>query len=260
MFPRNFALIFFFFMCCNTAFAAEYPHELNAIMEMKSGGQGEKTSQNENLRSKILRESAHTLAFQAAVKWRYAKLLHAVEFRCHEIEKIFNFAPLLINSRVLPPVIQWADKSTTVENSTYATSVDAQYRIISPARLVSTPPSWRDYLVFNFEALDAVSADVLPGTSKEKNIWKTAAAKGWEEGIEHANEIFTLNMDKLVSEYRGILRFKMLADKGIVSVPTLAEGHLGVRIGDNVLNVNQQTFRITVPAEFRAAELWQGGR
>jgi len=61
-------------------------------------------------------------------------------------------------------------------------------------------------------------------------------------------------MTRLMSAFRGILRFKMLADKGLVSVPVLAQGDLGVQVGDNVLNVDQKTFRITVPAEFKRLE------
>lgn len=240
--------------------AQELPHELNSIVSMKSGNTIQNNKQSENLRVKVLIESAHTLAFQAGVKWRYNILMQAIEARQNEFNRIFSFSPLLIEGRVLPPVIQWADKSTTVETNDYATSVDAQYRIISPARIVSTPPSWRDYLCFNFEALETVAPEVLPNTSKEREAWQKAVLKGWGAGVTHANEIFILNMEKLISEYRGILRFKMLADKGIVSIPILAEGNLGVQIGDNVLNVNQQTFRITVPAAFRVAEQWRGER
>lgn len=258
---RLLALIIVILLCpVHISYAQEQVRELSSIISMKSGGNAKKSKQNENLRVKVLVESAHTLAFQAGVKWRYAMLMQAIEIRQNELDRIFNFYPLLIEGRVLPPVIQWADKSTTVEANDYATSVDAQYRIISPARIVSTPPSWRDYLCFNFEALESVAPEVLPVTSKERDEWQKAATNGWAAGVSHANEIFALNMDKLTAEYRGILRFKMLADKGIVSVPILAEGNLGVQIGDNVLNVNQQTFRITVPAAFRAAEQWRGGR
>lgn len=232
------------------------PSELTSIMSMKSGLSKKKPS--ENLRIKTLKEAAETLAFQAGVKWRYDQVIRAVETRTFDLDRIFNFSLLLIDGRVLPPVIQWANKSTTVESNEYATSVEAQYQIIASARIVSTAPSWRDYLCFSFDALNTVAPEVLPSTSEEKAVWKQAATKGWEAGVLHADEIFAINMNKLVLEYRGILRFKMLSERGIVSVPVLAEGNLGVQVGDNVLSVNQQTFRITVPAAFRAAEQWRG--
>lgn len=244
----------------NGSAAASEPAELTSIMAMKGAVNISPAKSENNLRMKVLRESASTLGFQGGVKWRYRQIMAGVEKRRLEFEKIFNFTPLLIDEKVLPPVIKWAENATNFESETLATSVEAQYRIIAPARIVSTPPSWRDYLWSDFEAIEAVSQEVLPSSSAEKAAWKAAAKEGWDQGVSHADDVFHLNMNKLVSDYRGILRFKMLADRGMVSVPVLSEGRLGVQVGDDLLNVDQRVFRITVPAAFRAAEEWRGSR
>ena len=71
---------------------------------------------------------------------------------------------------------------------------------------------------------------------------------GFKAGAEYAEEFFSEAMDKLISDYRGILQFKLLAKEGLVSVPILATGELGIQVGENRLALGQKIFRITLPA------------
>ena len=259
MVARQAFLLFLCIVSCSPAAAAEmkakseHPKELSVLLEMKGSSESAQKQRASNTRTKVLIDTAQTLAFQQGFKWRYDQLCQATEARAHEFDRAFNFGALLIDNRVLPPVIQWADKAVNIESDDYATSVEAQYRIVQPARIVSTPPSWRGYLAMDTESLTA-SAELYPNNGDEREAWRRAIEKGWQEGVEHAGDVFGMNMDRLTADYRGILRFKILADKGLVSVPVLAEGNLGVQVGKDVLNIDQRTSRITVPAAFRTAE------
>lgn len=232
----------------------ERPKEFTTLLDLKGSlSESAQKQRASNTRTKVLSDTAQTLAFQQGFKWRYDQLFTAAEARSYEFDRSFNFGALLIDNRVLPPVIQWADKAVNIESDDYATSVEAQYRIVQPARIVSTPPNWRGYLMMDAETLTA-SPDIYPNTSDERDAWRRGVEKGWNEGVEHAGDVFVMNMDRLTTDYRGILRFKILADTGLVSVPVLAQGNIGVQVGKDVLNIDQRTFRITVPAAFRAAE------
>ena len=226
------------------------PSELTTLLNMKGSPEATQKKRATSIRIKVLTDTAQTLGFQRGFRWRYEQIYQAADVRSLEFDRIFNFGALLIKNRVLPPVIQWADKAVNIESDDYATSVEAQYRIVRPARIVSTPPSWRGYLMMDLEALE-VAPEIYPTSGEENKTWRSSIEKGWQEGVEHACDVFRMNMDQLVAEYRGMLRFKMLTDQGLVSVPTLAEGNLGVQVGENVLNINHKTFRITVPAAFR---------
>lgn len=223
--------------------------------ERKAAAAGSKDG---NLRVRVLSEAAGTLAFQQGLRWRYARLADACRQRASVLDRMFDFRPLLLEGRVLPPVIRWAGRSVTLHDNGSATAVDATYRIVEPARLVSAPPVWQAYLLADFEAFDANPA-LLPATSAEKAAWKAGVEKGWAEGVAHADEVFAMNMAKLVGDYRGMLRFRMLAQAGMVSVPVLARGRLGVRVGERTLDVNQTLLRISVPARFLEAERWAPG-
>ena len=204
-------------------------------------------------RMRVIGDTASTMGFQMGFRHQYARLLAAAKTRSNEFEKAFDFRRLLIDGRVLPPVIRWSGPAINVESDDYATEVEAQYRIVSPAKIVSSPPSWEQYLEADMEVLKP-AAEILPDGGDERSVWRESAKKGWAEGAAHAYEVFEMNLNKLVSDYRGILRFKMLAERGLVSVPVLARGDLGIRVGKDVLSMDQKSFRITVPAEFRALE------
>lgn len=198
-------------------------------------------------------EAARTLGFQEGFKYEYEKLLEEAEARSAELERIFDFRRLLIDDKVLPPVIRWSGPAMELHSDTDATEVEAQYKIEAPARLVMSPPSFRDYLQMDTNVLEPAN-EILPDNARERDIWKEEATRGWDEGKEHARTVMDMAFDKLTADYRGILRFKMLADQGLVSVPILAKGDLGIQVGDNILNMDQKVFRITLPASFRQAE------
>ena len=232
---------------------AEKPEELKALMRLSGVSAVKRKVETGTARERAVSNTARTLGFQRGNQWRHKKLMAATEIRGVEFDRVFNFSLLILQGWVLPPVIRWAEKAVNVESDDYATSVEASYRIEAPARVVSAPPSWRAYLQSEGPDMKP-SPEIVPDNSDERKAWSAAVEEGWADGVQHADEVFEMNMARLVADYRGILRFKMLADKGYVSVPILAEGHLGVQVGANVLNIDQKTFRITVPAEFRAAE------
>ena len=122
--------------------------------------------------------------------------------------------------------------------------------IVAPARLVLQPPSFIDYLYAETEVLEP-NALLMPKTKSEIEQWKEAVGVGFQEGLQHANDVFEQAMDKLVADYRGILKFKLLAKRGLVRIPVLATGELGIQIGKDILSVDQKIFRITVPASFK---------
>lgn len=234
----------------NVSSEVEAEKRIADLLNMKR----KKKSKKEGLsaRSRTMAEAASTLGFQEGFKYEYEKLLAEAESRSSEMERIFDFRRLLIDGKVLPPVIRWSGPLMELHSDTDATQVDAQYRIEAPARLVMSPPSFRDYLQTSTEVLQPAN-EILPDNSAERSLWKEEALAGWNEGVAHARTVMDLAFDRLISDYRGILRFKMLADQGLVSVPILARGDLGIQVGDDVLSVDQKVFRITLPASFKNA-------
>lgn len=211
----------------------------------------------QDLRPQAIREAAHTLAFQKAVRWRYKEIVDKLEDQESKLNSLFDFNRLMLNKgRVVPPVIVRADKGFEVKSDELATQVENTYRIIRDARLTSIPPSWRDYLVAEYQSVDKVNPAVLPKDDEEQKIWDQAAREGFEEGLDHADHLYKTNLSRLSRDFRGILRFKLLAEQNIVQVPVMSEGELGVRVEDKVLDVDQKVFRITKESMFNEVKEW----
>ncbi len=231
--------------------------ELSTLLEASPAKGSAKKGTRENLRPRVLRETGFTLAFQQGVRYRAGTINKALESRAQVLDRLFNFQPLLIAGRVLPPVIVQAGPVTTLEGERAAHHVEMACRITRQARVVSAAPTWRDYLVTSYAAFE-VRPELLPRDDTERAIWREAVLAGWDEGTMQAEEMFRLNMARLVTDYRGMLRFTGLARLGLVRLPGLAKGHMAMSVGPDTLDINQTWFRITVPASFRDPDTRDG--
>ena len=208
---------------------------------------------SQNLRLKVVADTGATLAFQQGFQSRYRELMAACERRARDFDRIFDFQKLILDGRVLPPVIRWTGPSVVVDSPTSATSADATYVIERPARIVAGAPGWREWLMVDAAPFEPDQA-LLPRTGEERRAWQEAVKEGWTAGRVHAGEIFETAMARLEADYRGMLRFRMLVDARLASAPVLAEGQVALSVMGERLSVNETTFRITLPASFAAAE------
>ncbi len=233
--------------------AAEDKKELDRILNLKAASTKKRAEEREkSLKAQTLREAAGTIAFQKAVSLGYARYVSACQKRALELDRIFNFGSLLMEGRVLPPVIRSLSHATTLSSPDEARFVEQAFRIVKPSRMVSAVPTWRDYLETEFAAFEA-GPDLLPEDEEEARAWQEGAREGWSEGLKQARDLFDTKFAELVSDFRGMLEFRMLAKRGMVSMPQIARGDLGIRAGDRVLHVNESVFRITLPASFLPA-------
>lgn len=235
------------------------PKALQAIQEMQGPkGYDAQKGAFQDLRPSSMAETSRTLGVQAGVAWRYQQIVESLEGQSGNLDSIFDFRPLLLHDgKVMPPVIAEALGGFRLESETEATGTEVTYQILQPAKIVTLAPSWRDYLVHTFPAMAEVNPALLPRNDVEREVWRVAAQEGWELGIKQGDRVYEANLNRLVRDYRGALRFRVLAAQKVVSVPMLAEGRYGVQIGDNILDVNQRVFRITAPAEFQKVDAWK---
>jgi defect-in-organelle-trafficking protein DotC len=86
---------------------------------------------------------------------------------------------------------------------------------------------------------------ILPHNEEEKKLWKGLAEKGWKQGIDQANEIYSENLSRLERDYKGMVLYSKLRAQNIVSAPFVATTELGVTGGGENLSVNDQVLKIT---------------
>lgn len=228
--------------------------ELKQLQSLR-GKKGVTISEDmKNLRLKAVTEVGERIGFQEGYNWRYRQIDALMKRRELALDAIFDFGPFLLeDGKVMPPVITSADSFMEIRNPDEMIATGKTYKILKPARFITVQPSWRDYLVVPENAIrtEKIHPSTLPMTSDEQKAWKEAVSEQWINGIEHADKMFEMGVNKLLVDLRGLIQYKVLADRGYISMPKIAKGHLAIRVGDENLEFDQQTFRITEKARFR---------
>lgn len=245
----------------DTSVSDDTPDELDAIINLDERNlaepDGNGAGQFQDLRSDAVTEAAYTLALQRAIRHRMEELREQLDEIGDKLDRAFDMEPLLLHDgQVVPPVITTVEATREVQGDNHATETRRVYRIESPARLVNTPPSWRDYLLFDTPVLETVNPAVLPDGATERRAWRAAATDGWDDGIEQANRMFSEAVAEFQRDYIGMIRFARLEAQGVVSAPQLAEGRVDIALDDDVVEIDQRHFRLTDEAGFNESESW----
>src|SRR3989338_8427206 len=140
-----------------------------------------------NIRAQALQETATELGAQGALAWRAEQINNALDAESAYLTSIFDFNQLLINNNVLPPVLSETSGDINLDNDDTVRVSNKTYKIISPARFVTAPPSWRDYLWMNYSKPQQPDISLLPKNGDETQIWNYYLKKGWEQGLTQAN-------------------------------------------------------------------------
>lgn len=169
-----------------------------------------------------------------------------------ELDRLWNFAPLLISGRLLPPVVVAVEDAAALGDDALR-ETGAVYRVASPSRLVSRAPTWRDYL--RLPAPDDRAADpvLLPRTDDERTLWAGRVAEGWRTGERQAEMEAKVAVARLRRDYLGILTARQMVARGLLTPPWLAVSRRGVVAdGDGEMRVDDAVWRVTRPESFES--------
>lgn len=228
--------------------------DIIAVKGSASKGRAPLSEEALALRPKALAETAERLGFQEGYFYRYKQIAKLLDSRKKMLDNIFDFGPFLLEGqKVMPPVITQADAYAEIMGPAEMVETGSSYRILRPARFVTVKPSWRDYLIIPEGAVkpEKIHPSMLPMNSEEQKIWRDAITEQWFNGMEHADRMFQIGVNKMLVDLRGIIQYQVLERRGYISMPMVARGHLDIKVGDENLEFDQQTFRITQKAKFQ---------
>lgn len=203
------------------------------------------------IRLAALKEAATSLGAKGALAWRSNLINDTLNKDQAHLDSIFSFNQLILEHNVLPPVLVESDNNMNVNDDTSIRLDSKTYRIIEQARFVTTPPTWRNYLLMNFSAPDIPDKSLLPKTQEEAEAWDDFLKQGWEQGISQANDIFRSNLDRLKRDFLGMVLYKKLLAQHMVSAPYVAQSNLGVTGDKDEIHINDQVLRITSESELQ---------
>ncbi|MHB1287422.1 MAG: type IV secretion system DotC family protein [Leptospirales bacterium] len=175
-----------------------------------------------------------------------------------DLDRVFTFQPFLAgNAHVLLPSVDVGNRAFKLETATSSDSTLVSYRIHEPARVISIPPTFRDYLVLSPGTPKKVNSLLLPKNSKEKKLWKKWTDRGWKAGERLSDQAFRIGMRRLVRAIEGRIRFYELTLAGQIDRPTWARSPAATLRTGEVLEIGDTVLRITRPARFTASKHWK---
>ena len=200
------------------------------------------------VRARMIERAAAATGAQAGMLARARIIDHDLLARAALYDRAFDFAALELPHGVLPPVITEGRNAYNLSTPDVLRAEGRVFRIVHPARLVATPPTWRDYLWMPTGKLSLPDAAMLPHGADERALWNLWVRKGWDEGQRLADATFRANLDRLQRDFIGMVRYRTLQDQGLVTAPTIAATHLGVTGGGDEMAIDDRVVAIRAPS------------
>lgn len=222
-----------------------------------------KAARNEaqKARAQAIIDTGLSVGLKAGLAWQLRNVEAAVDKVSRDLESIYDFNPLMIQQRVVPPVITEA-RNLYNQDGDYAVRLSgAFYKIERQARFSSVSPNWREYLNFPKATVDRgnLMSMLMPSTDEERAVWRVAVKNGWDQGVEQANIMLTQAMDRLNRDFGGMSRFHRFVITGKITLPAIASEDIPVSQNGATMAVDETLLRITTLPEFNSKMgSWQG--
>jgi defect-in-organelle-trafficking protein DotC len=195
-------------------------------------------------------DEAVRIAASAGLAYQIANIKKAVDAKARELDTIYNFAPLMIAGRVVPPVISESRDIYTQDGEQTLRLSGIRYEIVSQARFSSTPPNWRAYLTLPEPTTDFV-VGIRPQNEGEQKIWRYASRIAWNEGTQQANTMLDRATDKLNRDFTGMIRYRTMLAENRVTAPLIATQDIPITKEGAALVIDDTLLRITALPDFK---------
>lgn len=216
-----------------------------------------------DMRKSAQKEAALSYGARGGLAKRNYEIMERMRGFDTVLDRVFNFRSLLIKAPsgllIEPPIIkESSDALVITEDGNEAAVAEKIFDINKKAKIVSAPRDWRQYLIQSWSEVPPPPHVLWPRTPQEQAEWSSWVEQGWTAGLDQADQIFEMNVNRLVAEYNGMVRYRMLLAQGMISAPYAMHEDRGI-VGDgSQMRVGDRAIRITGPSQFLTkAELWK---
>ncbi len=216
-----------------------------------------------DLRREAIKEAAVSFGARGGLLWRTYEIRMELAGRERQLDKIYDFRQLLVPGPsgllIEPPIVSESMNALLIKDGGQQAAVsDRVYNIINNAKLVSTARTWRTYLEREWGAIELPPDILRPENDEEREIWRELVAKGWDEGISQADEIFQDDLNVLMADFQGMVRYRTLLAQGMISPPYALQVDRGVTGGGEEMRIGDRAVQITgVPELITGSDQWQ---
>jgi len=216
-----------------------------------------------DVRKDALKEAAISYGARGGLSMRTYEIRAQLEKKARYLDKIYDFRELLIPApsglMIEPPVVSESLNAMIIDGEGQQAAVsDRIYNIARNARIVSTARNWRTYLERQWRTVEPPPDILRPENEEERKLWREKVRKGWEEGYKQADEIFEEDLNRLTSDFQGMVRYRMLLAQGMISQPYALQVDRGVTGDGNMMRVGDRAVEITgKPTLITGSQRWQ---
>lgn len=216
-----------------------------------------------DIRLDALKEAALSYGARGGLAWRSFIIRRELVTRGRYLDKVFNFRELLIPAPsgflIEPPIVSESLNATIIgEGGLEAAVSDRIYNIINNAKIVSAPRNWRTYLEREWGVVEPPPDVLLPETEEERETWIEYVTRGWEYGVDQANEIFNDDLNRLMADFQGMVRYRTLLAQNMISEPYALQVDRGITGGGDEMRIGDRAVQITgMPELVPGADQWR---
>ncbi|MBI1327288.1 MAG: type IV secretion system protein DotC [Alphaproteobacteria bacterium] len=246
--------------------SGEIPPNLLDLQEIP-GWQEKGVSQDEpvpfNIRKEAMKEAALSFGARGGLARRTFEIRAEIERRRNYLDKVYDFRQLLIAAPsglvIEPPIVSESLDALLISNSgTEAAVADTIYNINRNARIVSAARTWRQYLERDWGKVEPPPDILRPRDNEERQYWRELISQGWAEGYKQADEVFEQDLLELNAHFQGMVRYKQLLAKGMITPPYTMMVDRGVSGGGEEMKVGDRAIRMTgLPTLTPRTKEWQ---
>lgn len=240
-------------------------HEINSAYDLlafqdrmaTSNDKSQEELVSQSVRLKAMAQYAKTVAIRSGLRSRINNINEVLKANERNLDAIYDFQPLMIQDRVVPPVISEAVDLYNQPNAHQINIAKKRFKIERQARFASTAVNWREYLQFPleasaFEKYGYIAGDMKPQNKLELQVWHDATLEGWEMGVNQANNILKQALDRLNRDYIGMVRFHQFVMQGKLSMPVITQYKINDTNDGSTMVVDEDLLRITVLPTFNS--------
>jgi defect-in-organelle-trafficking protein DotC len=232
---------------------ATLPPDLDSMVNKRPSDVSPEEANAIKIRLRAIQQAGLSYGARGGLSRRTWEIRQQLDKNVSNLDKTFNFRYLLVSAPsgllIEPPVVTESERNVLVSSDGQEAAVtDAMLRISREARIVTAGREWRTYLERDWGNVQPPPDVVLPKNDLEQNVWAKAVATGWEQGYEQADEIFQSDLDRMVRDYTGMVRYRWLLAHKMISAPFALHQDRGVtgggtemRIGDRALSITGQS-------------------
>ena len=103
------------------------------------------------IRYAAIQTAATSLGARGGLAWEARNVDASLRTESVFLDQVFDFNQILLDHNVLPPVLVESNNNLNLDDDDTLRIAAKTYRIIRPARFVTAPPNWRDYLWMRFK-------------------------------------------------------------------------------------------------------------